>query len=202
MLSSAVLVLNRRYQPVRVTNARRALSMLYVGLAKAVTPTYQTFDFSEWATLSAELGAGAGDVVRTTRHALLIPRVILLAVYDKLPVHRVRFSRNNIYLRDGDTCQYCRRRLQRHRLNLDHVVPRTLGGQTTWENVVCACVECNLKKGGRTPRQAGLRLLKRPVEPDWRSIYRIVARPERFDDWRPFLNAVDASYWNTTLDEG
>jgi 5-methylcytosine-specific restriction endonuclease McrA len=111
----------------------------------------------------------------------------------------VRFSRLNIYARDHDTCQYCGRELHRSELNLDHVVPRAQGGKTTWENVVCSCIACNLRKGGRTPDQAGLKLLKKPVRPRWTPLTRGVAKRVTYREWLPFLNLTDASYWNVEL---
>ena len=86
-----------------------------------------------------------------------------VAAYDRIPKAKVRFSRHNIYTRDANTCQYCGRQLARSDLNLDHVKPRSQGGRTTWENVVCCCVDCNLAKGARTPEQAKLRLLRAPT---------------------------------------
>ena len=83
----------------------------------------------------------------TAQGAIRIPRVIVLQMYDRLPRTKVRFSRLNIYARDDNTCQYCAQKLPRTHLNLDHVIPRARGGRTTWENVVCCCVPCNLKKG-------------------------------------------------------
>ena len=104
-------------------------------------------------------------MIRTVNRAIRIPRVIVLQLYDRIPKTKVRFSRHNIYMRDGNTCQYCGLELPRTELNLDHVVPRAQGGRTTWENVVCCCVDCNLSKGARTPEQAGLKLLKAPGAP-------------------------------------
>src|SRR5438093_457188 len=148
MLSTSVLVLNRLYQPVHVTSVRRALILLYRGAAKAVDEQYQTFDFESWADLAAAVHE---ESIGTTRKRIRVPRVILLQAYDHLPRARVRFSRLNIYARDRNTCQYCGRKPPRAELNLDHVIPRSRGGVTSWENVVCSCVACNLRKGGRTP---------------------------------------------------
>ena len=131
--------------------------------------------------------------------AILVPRVIILQVYDRLPRTKVRFSRYNIYLRDGNTCQYCSRELPRTDLNLDHVVPRAQGGRTTWENVVCCCIDCNLTKGARTPDQAGMKLMKTPVRPRWTPTFRTQSGKVRYREWLPFLGMADASYWNVEL---
>ena len=131
-----------------------------------------------------------------------VPRVILLQAYDHLPRARVRFSRLNIYARDRNTCQYCGRRPPRAELNLDHVIPRSRGGVTSWENVVCSCVPCNLRKGGRTPDEAHMRLLRHPARPRWTPFFRGPPRTGAFyQQWVPFLSLTDMAYWNTELQE-
>ncbi|HEY7725492.1 MAG TPA: HNH endonuclease [Anaeromyxobacteraceae bacterium] len=196
MLDGGVLVLNRVYQPVHVTSVRRAFSLLYQGAAKAVDEEFQLFDFESWSALAA---AAHHDAVCTVGRRIRVPRVIVLLVYERLPKARVRFSRFNIYARDENTCQYCGRRFARGDLNLDHVVPRSRGGSTTWENVVCSCVGCNLRKGGRTPVEAGMHLLRPPGRPRWTPMFRSAARRALHREWRPFLSLVDAAYWNTEL---
>ena len=198
MLDSSVLVLNRNFQPVHVTNVRRAMGLLYVGLARAVDRSMETFDFASWSALGAEDG---DDVLHTVSSVIRVPRVVALQLYDRVPRARVRFSRYNIYARDQDTCQYCGRHFTRAALNLDHVVPRSQGGRTTWENVVCCCVTCNLSKGGRTPEQAGLLLLRKPVRPRWTPAFRAPSGRVRYSEWLPFLRLVDAAYWNTELSD-
>ncbi len=196
ILDSSVLVLNRCYQPVNVTSVRRAFTLLYQGVAWAVDPEFKTFDFESWAALGAD---ASDDVVHTVSRAIRVPRVIILQVFDRLPRARVRFSRQNIFLRDRSTCQYCGRRASRSELNLDHVIPRAQGGRTTWENVVCSCVRCNIGKGGRTPAEAGMRLLRVPKRPRWTPFDRPGDAREVYEAWRPFLGLVDAAYWNTEL---
>ncbi|HEY3358133.1 MAG TPA: HNH endonuclease [Polyangia bacterium] len=198
MLSSAVLVLNRSYQPVHITTAKRALTLLYSGVVLAIDREFQTFDFASWAAL----GAAAGhDLVRTPQTVIAIPRVVILQLFNRIPRVKVRFSRLNIYARDNNTCQYCARQLPRADLNLDHVVPRSQGGRTHWGNVVCCCVSCNLRKGGRTPEQAGMKLLHAPVRPSWTPVFRAPSGRVKYREWLPYLSLVDASYWNTELEE-
>ncbi len=194
MINSAVLVLNRYYQPVHVTSVKRAFSLLYLGVAKAIDSQYRLYEFADWAELSA-----TQDSITTIERTIRVPRVLVLSAYDHLPRGRVRFSRLNIYARDSDTCQYCGQNLPRSELNLDHVMPRTQGGKTTWENVVCSCVPCNLKKGGRTPEQANMKLLKKPVRPRWTPLFRGATRKVTYREWLPFLHLADASYWNVEL---
>lgn len=196
MLSSGVLVLNRSFLPVHITTVRRAFVMLYQGIAKAVDEQYELFDFDSWSEMST---AAHEDNVGLVGRMIRVPRVILLVGYDRLPRRRVRFSRHNIYLRDRNTCQYCNVGFPKTELNLDHVVPRTQGGRTTWENVVCSCIECNRKKGGRTPEEARMRIVRTPRRPEWSPLYGFQGRHNAVEAWRPFLNVVDASYWNLEL---
>ena len=196
MLSSGVLVLNRSFMPVHITSVKRAFTLLYQGIAKAVDKQYELFDFDSWADLAA---AQHDETVGLVGRVIRVPRVILLIEYDRLPRRRVRFSRHNIYLRDRNNCQYCNLEFAKPELNLDHVVPRTQGGRTTWENVVCSCIECNRKKGGRTPEEATMRLVRPPRRPEWSPLYGFQGRHRAYEAWRPFLNVVDASYWNVEL---
>ncbi len=196
VLNTKVLVLNRSYLPVHITSVRRAFSLLYQGLAHAVNEQYQTFDFESWSDLAA---SEHDDAVRTVSRVIRVPRVILLLAYDRIPKRHVRFSRFNIYARDKNACQYCGRVFPRSELNLDHVIPRSQGGTSRWDNVVCSCHACNRKKGGRTPEQAGMRLLRRPRRPEWTPFMVETFSPKRYREWVPFLSMVDVSYWNTEL---
>jgi 5-methylcytosine-specific restriction endonuclease McrA len=195
MLNTHVLVLNRYYQPVHVTSVKRGFALLYQGVAKAIDNQYRLYEFADWAALTAS----EHDSICTVSRKIRVPRVLVLSAYEHLPKGKVRFSRLNIYARDRDTCQYCGRQLPRSELNLDHVLPRSQGGKTTWENVVCSCVECNLRKGGRTPEQSGMRLLNKPVRPRWTPFFRGALKRVTYREWLPFLTLADASYWNVEL---
>jgi len=196
VLNTKVLVLNRSYLPIHITVVRRALSLLYQGIARAVDEQYRTFDFDSWADLTAE-----EDAIGLVNRAIRVPRVILLQGYDRVPRRYVRFSRFNIYSRDQNRCQYCGRQFPRGELNLDHVVPRSKGGTSIWENVVCSCHRCNRLKGGRTPSEAGMRLIRYPRRPQWTPFMTETFSLRRYKEWMPFLSAVDAAYWNTELVE-
>ncbi len=198
MLNSSVLVLNRSYLPIHVTSARRAFTLVYQGIARVIDDQYKTFDFESWQKLAV---ARDEEAIGTASGRIRVPRVIVLVAFDRLPRRHVRFSRINLMARDNFQCQYCGHRLARAELNLDHVVPRALGGRSTWENVVTSCIDCNRKKGGRTPRQASMRLLKRPERPRWTPLMNLMFSSVRYKEWRPFLSVVDASYWNTELAE-
>ena len=192
VLNQSVLVLNRSYLPVHVTSARRAFSLLYQGIARAVNEEYRTFDFEEWSQVAQ--ARDNAEFVGTVRGPILVPRVIVLLAFDRLPKRHVRFSRINIMTRDRFQCQYCAKKPQRAELNLDHVVPRAQGGESTWDNCVLACVACNKAKADRTPKQASIRLRKAPVRPSWRPLYAVHGM--RIESWSKF---VSEAYWNAAL---
>jgi hypothetical protein len=196
VLNSKVLVLNRSYLPVHVTSVKRAFALLYQGVARAVDQEYRTFDFNSWRDLAVEIG---DDRVGVVGGFVRVPRVLLLIAYERVPKRHVRFSRFNIYARDNNTCQYCGRRLPRTELNLDHVIPRSRGGMSTWENVVCSCHTCNRRKGGQTPEEARMLLINRPKRPHWTPFSTEMFSLRRYREWMPFLTTVDTAYWNTEL---
>jgi hypothetical protein len=196
VLNTKVLVLNRHYLPVHVTSVRRAFSLLYQGLAEAVDEQYRTFDFDSWSALSATVH---DDTIGLIDRVIRVPRVILLLTYDRIPKRQVRFNRFNVYARDRNTCQYCGRRCPRIELNLDHVIPRSQGGTSVWENIVCSCHSCNRLKGGRTPKEAGMKLLRAARRPEWTPFMLETFSLRRYREWLPFLSTVDAAYWNTEL---
>jgi 5-methylcytosine-specific restriction endonuclease McrA len=196
VLNTKVLVLNRNFLPVHVTSVRRAFSLLYQGLAEVVDDQYRTFDFDSWSALSSSMH---DDTIGMVNRIIRVPRVILLLTYDRIPKRQVRFNRFNVYARDRNTCQYCGQRLPRVELNLDHVIPRSQGGTSIWENIVCSCHGCNRRKGGRTPKEAGMKLLHPPRRPEWTPFMLETFSLRRYREWLPFLSTVDAAYWNTEL---
>jgi hypothetical protein len=185
LLQTKTLVLNRSFLPIHVTSVRRACVMLFAGLARAVDEECQTFDFSAWCRKPID---AEGETLGLVAGSMPVPRVITLLFYDRVPRRHVRFTRHNVYSRDRDTCQYCGRRFPRHQLNLDHVVPRSQGGASSWENVVCSCHACNRRKGGHTPEQSGVRLLRHPVRPAWTPFMNEAVRQTRYREWHPFLS--------------
>ena len=197
MTNADVLVFYKSFLPVHITTIRRAFCLLYAGLAKAVNAQYETFDYESWQHLSIERN---DETIGLVNRVIKVPRVILLVAYDRVPKRRVRFSRYNIFARDRNTCQYCGKTLPRSELNLDHITPRSQGGISTWENVVCSCHVCNRRKGGKTPEEARMKLITRPRKPTWTPPLNISLREIMHKEWVPFLDfMVDVSYWNTEL---
>jgi 5-methylcytosine-specific restriction endonuclease McrA len=201
-LDSSVLVLNRHYSAIHVVSARRAFCLLFKRIAEVISvqdDQYTSFDFESWKDLSALEGDFPGEedeVVRTVSFDIRVPRIIRLMFYDKLPRHEVRFNRRNIFARDGNRCQYCGHRFPTSELSLDHVVPRALGGQSTWENLVCACTACNARKGGRTPDASRMRLMRKPVKPKRNPVFRLSLGSKKYQSWKQF---VTNAYWNVEL---
>ncbi|MGD9649052.1 MAG: HNH endonuclease [Pirellulales bacterium] len=201
-LGASVLVLNRVYLAVHVVSVRRAFSLLCRDLAEVVhieDGQYANYDFASWREISelrANFKEPGQDWIRAVNFEIQVPRVIRLLVYDRLPKQTVRFNRRNIFARDGNRCQYCGRRFPTSELSLDHVVPRSRGGDTTWENIVCSCVKCNVRKGGRTPVEANMRLVRAPYRPKRSPLLTIKLGNPKYESWKSFL---DNAYWSVDL---
>jgi len=204
-LDSSVLVLNRFFMAVHVISARRAFSLLCREIAEVVhivDDRYDTFNFESWREIShyrelfAECEDDEHEWVRTVSFAIRVPRVVRLLVYDKMPQQRVKFNRRNLFARDENRCQYCGHKFSSTELSLDHVMPRSRGGRSDWGNVVCACTGCNKRKGGRTPREARMKLIRHPDRPRRSPVIRMKLRADKYRSWKTFL---DNAYWSVEL---
>jgi 5-methylcytosine-specific restriction endonuclease McrA len=185
--------LNRHWQPVHVAPVQRALVMLWNQAACVIDPDdFRLYDWSDWAKLAPREGE---PFIRTVRFHLRVPEVVALTRHDRARHQTVTFSRRNLFKRDHSTCQYCGCQPGTEELTIDHVVPRSQGGQTTWENCVLACVACNAHKANRTPDQAGMKLRRAPTRPSWKPLYD--ATGHRIASWSRFMS--DA-YWNVPLE--
>lgn len=195
-LQANVLVLNRLYMAVHVVNVRRAFALLYRELAEVVhleEGKFLNYDFRSWREVS-ELRVGSRqpleDWIRAVNFPIQVPRVIRLLFFDRAPRQQLRLNRRNVLARDEHTCQYCGRRFPAHHLSLDHVIPRSRGGTTTWDNVVCACLECNIQKGGRTPNEARMSLVRRPVKPKRNPLLALKLTNPKYESWRTWLDGA------------
>jgi len=169
-----VLLLNLSYEPLKVIDWKKAITLLCLGKVEVIE----------------EYGRDIRSVSLTIR----LPSVVRLLRMVKRPKRPVRFSRQNIYARDRYRCQYCGRRLPIEDLTYDHVLPRSRGGKTEWENIVTCCVTCNRKKGGKTPEEARMRLIRTPLRPTWVPAIRVtIGVKEIPTTWRDYL------YWNVEL---
>ena len=201
-LTSSVLVLNRSFVAVHVTNVRRAVTLLFRQLAEVVhieQGQFAAHSLESWRELSQLRSAFRTpdeDWVRGVGFDLQAPRVIRLVACDRGPRQGLRFNRRNVFARDGNQCQYCGRGFPTSELSLDHVVPRSRGGITSWENIVCACVNCNVRKGGRTPHEARMQLIRQPVKPRRSPLLSVKLGNPKYESWRSF---VDSAYWTVDL---
>ena len=152
MLNDAVLLLNATYEPLNVISVKRALRLLLTRKADSVEAD--------------------GHVIRSVTRAYPLPIVVRLAYYVRRPNQRVKFTKRTVLARDQHRCQYCG--VPARELTLDHILPKTLGGETVWTNVVAACRKCNGTKGGRTLRESGMLLLRPPREPRFLPYLRLV----------------------------
>jgi len=207
-LNSNTLVLNRNWMAVQVCSVKRAINLLYQGHAKVIDEDYQAYDFDNWSEVSQQMvETDDGEFICSPTLKLKIPRVIVLVLYDRLPQRQVRFSRKNIFERDNFTCQYCGKRppnrkvalkwMEKNQLNFDHVLPRSRGGKTTWNNIVASCLTCNSKKGDRTPEELGWKLRKQPIAPKWHPTINIPMGLVPHKQWANFL---DVAYYNVELE--
>jgi len=194
-LAQPALVLNKSWMAITTTSVRRALSLVYAGYAKVVEPeTYETFDFRSWAELSVVKDE---QFIQTVETKIKVPEVILLTFYNGMPRMEVVFSRRNLYRRDNYTCQYCGCKPGSEELTIDHILARSRGGKSTWENCVLACIKCNHKKGDKLPEEAGMHLLKKPEKPKWTPTLRITLGRHKVS-WEKFLSD---KYWDIELEE-
>lgn len=172
------LLLNASYEPLKVVHWQKAVTL--------------------WCQGKVEVISVYDREVRSVSISFKLPSVIRLLRYVRIKrrFDYVPFSRANIYARDGYSCQYCGRTLPAGELTFDHVVPVAQGGRKDWENIVTCCVNCNREKGGRTPEEAGMRLVRLPSRPQAAPAIRItIGLRHTPDSWRDYL------YWNVELDE-
>lgn len=193
VLDQPTLVLNRNWQPIGVAPVSRSLMLVWNENAHFVDPSdFQLYTWSDWSRLKP---ADDEPFIQAVRQRLRVPEVVVLTRYDRLPSRSVPLSRRNLFQRDAYTCQYCGAQPGSEELTIDHVVPRSRGGVSSWENCVLACVECNKRKANRTPAEAGMPLRSVPARPKWQPHY--AWRLQRIESWSKF---VSEAYWTVELE--
>lgn len=164
------LLLSQGYEPIKVISWQRAITLLTLGKVEVI----EEYD----------------DEIRAVSLVIKIPAVVRLLRAFRRHAKPVKFSRINIYARDGYKCQYCGTKCTISELTYDHVVPRAKGGRTTWENIVTCCYPCNYQKGNRTPTEAKMALRSTPTRPEWVPAVTIrVSTRSMPDAWRDYV------YW-------
>jgi 5-methylcytosine-specific restriction endonuclease McrA len=190
---------------VQLTTAQRAFCLLFKAAAQVVSMKdgrLGLYNFESWREIS-EMRREFGQVeehdefVQTVSYDIQVPRIVRLLVYNDYPEQNVSLNRRNLFARDGHRCQYCGERFPTSELSLDHVRPLSQGGKSTWLNLVCACTECNKVKGGRTPRQANMHLIRKPAVPKFDPTIRMKLRRKKYNSWKQFL---DEAYWSVPLE--
>jgi 5-methylcytosine-specific restriction endonuclease McrA len=197
-LSASVLVLNRFYLAVHVINVRRALSLLCRRLAEVIhieDGQYANYSFESWRDISEirppSNRTKTGFAASTANQ---VPRVIRLLWFDRVPKQTVH-SIAATSLPRRQPLQYCGKSFD-ERNQPGSRLPRSRGGQTTWENIVCCCVSCNVRKGGRTPHEAHLHLVRPPAKPKRSPLLSIKLGNPKYESWKTFL---DNAYWTVDL---
>ena len=197
VLQRPTLVLNRRWTPIRTTPVQDAIGLVAKGTAVIIEPdSFEIHDLASWNDVSRARIRVGEVVIRSPRLVLVPPEVILLKTYEGQGGRAVVFSRKNLFKRDRYTCQYCGIQPGPEELTVDHVVPRSRGGVSSWENCVLACVECNKVKADRSPEKAGLKLRRSPKKPTWKALVQVPARDRR-ESWDKFLSRA---YWEIELE--
>ncbi|MCH2132251.1 MAG: HNH endonuclease [Phycisphaerales bacterium] len=202
VLSEPVLVLNRGYTATRVISVRQAFVLLFREIAEVISVNngvYETFNIASWleiAGLQRRYELGDHDWIRAASRYVAAPRIIRITSSNRQPDFHVKLNRRNLFARDRNKCQYCGRRFAVSELSIDHVIPVSRGGGNTWQNLVCACVTCNTRKGNRTPREAGLRLVNKPRQPRHCPDRALSLRRKQYEVWKVFLNEA---YWTVEL---
>lgn len=197
VLEAPVLVLNRNWAAIRTTTVKEAISLVAKGSAKIIDPqTFETLDLASWDDVSKSRTKFGDAVIRSCRLALVPPEVVVLTNYDKMGERSVVFSRRNIFKRDRYTCQYCGAQPGPESLTIEHVLPRSKGGTSSWTNCALACLGCNTRKANRTPEQAGMTLRRVPRKPSWRALAQISPH-DRKESWDQFISRA---YWEIELE--
>lgn len=163
-MDANVLVLNKDYQPLSVCSVHRSVKLLFLDKAEML------HDYPDRS-------------LRTVREEYSYPSVIRLRRYINIPYNKIVLSRKNILKRDANTCQYCG---AAYNLTIDHVMPKSRGGRDSWENLVAACDDCNVKKGNRTPKEAEMPLRRKPYRPVHITFLQSVMGSVQ-EDWKPYL---------------
>ena len=166
-----VLVLNFTYEALNITSFQRAVKLLFSG--------------------KAEMVHRRDDIIKSTSYEMKLPSIIRMLYYIKRPMQKVALTKKNVLLRDDYTCQYCQLKGERM-MTVDHVLPKSKGGPSTWENLVCACMRCNNRKNNRTPEHANMRLKRKPKAPKYIPWIR-VKRNTLPGEWHQFLFLYNVS---------
>ncbi len=211
VMSLQVLSLNKVYQPLGLISVKDAIDAIFAERAEIIEEEsnggFSSYDVRSWMELSLlksmmieEGNEDINDVwINRIDPHFIAPRVIRYLNYDKTHAKQVKFSRKNIITRDDFTCIYCNKKFPLEQLQLEHIVPKSRGGKTTWTNTATSCIKCNQRKADKTPKEAGMKLHWKPVKPKFLpKNNRIVVKDPRYKFWEQFVSDL---YWNTKLED-
>lgn len=200
-MSRDILVLNKNYYAIHVISYKKAISLMYQGIANAVDDNYRSYSFEDWKELSAAMKEAPSEngFISSPNFRIAVPDIIVLTKYDRLPRRDVKFTRRNIYEHYKYTCCYCDKTFKTSELNLDHVFPKSRGGKTDWTNIVTSCLQCNSRKADRTPEEAGMALLIKPSRPNWKGARTMVEFPPNVTMKVSWQKIIDTNYWDSEL---
>jgi hypothetical protein len=164
LVNEPCLVLNSAWQPIRFLPIGTVISTLLRDMACVIHPeTFEPLTFEQWM----ERHPADSRMIKTSGRPVPAPDVVVLKKFGKMPPMKIGFNRQNLFRRDEHACQYCGVNLPGSKLQVEHVLPRSRGGPTTWLNTVAACGPCNARKADKTPPEAGMSLKKKPARPSW-----------------------------------
>lgn len=198
VLTSSVLVLNRFYSAINVISVKRAFVLFYKDFVEALdfyNDQLVNFNLNGWISHSEmrlKFPTDHEQFVRTAKLVFMIPRVIRIRNCQEQPKHEVKFTKKNVLVRDGHRCQYCGKRYQASKLTVDHIVPKSRGGRSVWTNIVTACHDCNIRKGGKLPWEVGMKLTRQPTVPRRNPLIMGKVEQSPYQLWRMFLKEYPA----------
>lgn len=193
MVNAEVLVLNKHWTAIDIVNVKDCIGKIYNGTAKIVDETYALHDFQSWADISKN---AEDNFIQGVNLKFIVPQVIM-KICGHFPRYAIKYSRKNIFARDGYRCAYCGKQFKSEDLSIEHIVPRSRGGKSTWENTITACLECNHRKGDKLLHECGMELKIVPHKPEFNNPGGGPNFRCKHKFWQKF---IDFAYWNAELE--
>jgi 5-methylcytosine-specific restriction endonuclease McrA len=186
-----VLVLNKAWIPLHIAGWQEAMKHITIDNAHSLDREYNRYDFATWIVFSQH-NAEDYKKIHTVKYAIAIPEIIVLNKFNQLPDRDIKFNRENIILRDKNRCQYCGEVFPTKQLQIEHIIPKSRGGKKIWNNLVASCHACNTYKANRTPEEAGMKLIRKPVKPNWiNPISHLKGKTQICTSWKKWLANAD-----------
>ena len=181
-----ILVLNKNYVPIHIIGWQKCMSLIIQEAARPLDRDFVTYSMEDWMKFSTE--TEDYHKIHTSKQGIALPEVITLRKYDRLPIRDVKYSRQTLFQRDKFHCAYCMQVFPRDQLTVDHIMPRSKGGHSTWANTVSCCKPCNNFKADRTPDEAKMKLHLKPKKPVWLSPVADLKPDHPCKSWLKFMD--------------